>query len=334
MLSALGFIQTGGTDPYTNIALEAYLLETVAPDEMILYLWQNARTVVIGRNQNHARECRLAELQADGGHLARRLSGGGAVFHDLGNLNFTFLAHRAEYSVQRQLRVILGALEQLGIRAEQTGRNDLTIAGAKFSGNAFYHKAERRYHHGTLLVDVDKEDMGRYLNPSPAKLRSKGVASVKARVANLVEFRQDLTIEMMSDVLGSAFAAEYGLTPRELDVAGFDAGRIAELTGFFASDDWLFGKEMAHSTLVLEDRFEWGDIHIRLHVDDGVIQDARVFSDAMDVTLVDALHAALPGQALTGAELARTVDALGRSSAAAAMMAADIRELFLRLADQ
>ena len=185
MIERIYLDEAGNTLPYGNLAREACLLEAVGVGECILYLWQNQRTVVIGRNQNAWKECRIEQLEADGGHLVRRLSGGGAVYHDLGNLNFTFLVREEDYDVSRQLEVLVGAVNRLGIHAEKTGRNDVTVDGRKISGNAFYRADGHCYHHGTILIDVDKASLSAYLNVSAAKLRSKGVDSVKARVANL-----------------------------------------------------------------------------------------------------------------------------------------------------
>ena len=161
MITKTRFIESKQVVPYANLALENHLLESVAEETCILYLWQNQRTVVIGRNQNAWRECRTTELAADGGYLARRLSGGGAVFHDLGNLNFTFLLPTKDFDVSRQLEVILQAMRHLGLAAERSGRNDVTIEGRKFSGNAFYDSRGHSYHHGTLLVDVDMDALSR-----------------------------------------------------------------------------------------------------------------------------------------------------------------------------
>ena len=190
-----------GTDPYYNLALEQHLMASVPEDAVILYLWQNRNTVVIGRNQNPWGECRTTALEEDGGLLARRMSGSGAVYHDLGNLNFTFLASRENYDLNKQLSVITAACAQLGIPAQVSGRNDLTADGRKFSGNAFYESAGRACHHGTLLVDADLEKLGKYLMPSKAKLQAKGVDSVRARVANLKEFSPELTVETMKNAL-------------------------------------------------------------------------------------------------------------------------------------
>ena len=152
MINRLSYFISSSTNPYLNLAVEEYLLETVKPNQLILYLWQNERTVVIGKNQNAWKECRFQELEADGGHLARRLSGGGAVFHDLGNLNFTFLMPSGDYDLSKQMSVILEAVRSLGIDAQKSGRNDVTVDGKKFSGNAFCKRSKVKQHHGTLLT--------------------------------------------------------------------------------------------------------------------------------------------------------------------------------------
>ena len=172
------YIESNSFDPWLNLSIEEYLLDNYARDNAVLYLWQNAHTVVIGRNQNAWRECRIENLERDGGKLARRLSGGGAVYHDLGNLNFTFLLPRLEYNLHRQLAVIVDAVKGLGIEANFSGRNDILAEGKKFSGNAFYHGRQASYHHGTVLIDVDMSRLSMYLNVSKAKMESKGVRSV------------------------------------------------------------------------------------------------------------------------------------------------------------
>ena len=148
MVTKLIYIESDQVNPYKNLAVEEYLLLHCEPQECILYLWQNQNTVVIGRNQNAWKECKVESLEENGGHLARRLSGGGAVYHDLGNLNFTFLVNKDEYSLEKQLQVIINAMGRLGLKAEKSGRNDILIDGKKFSGNAFYEQEKHCYHHG------------------------------------------------------------------------------------------------------------------------------------------------------------------------------------------
>ncbi|HIR12501.1 MAG TPA: lipoate--protein ligase, partial [Candidatus Choladousia intestinavium] len=155
MIRKLTTYTTKNLLPYRNQAVEEYLTFHTEPEECILYLWQNRKTVVIGKNQNCWKECRVQRLEEDGGYLARRLSGGGAVFHDFGNLNFTFCVRKENYDVGKQLEVILQAVRDMGLPARKSGRNDLIIEGQKFSGNAFYRSGDFCFHHGTLLVDTD-----------------------------------------------------------------------------------------------------------------------------------------------------------------------------------
>lgn len=292
MIKELRLFRTDCTDPYRNLAVEQTLLETVPEDTCILYLWQNRRTVVIGRNQNAWKECRTTALEADGGSLARRLSGGGAVFHDLGNLNFTFLVNKPDYDLPRQLEVIVEACRSFGIPASCSGRNDVLANGRKFSGNAFYEHQGKRYHHGTLLVDVDMSAMGRYLSPSKAKMEAKGVSSVRSRVVNLRELKPELTIAEMAVRMEEAFQKVYGLTVRGLKETDLDRERIETLTRRNAGWEWLYGRELP-CTLQCGERFIWGGIDLRLTVEGGVITRAAVYTDAMDWTLGPALEKAL-----------------------------------------
>lgn len=279
----LSYIISRETDPYHNLALEEYLLKHVREGECILYLWQNRRTVVIGYNQNAWRECRVEALKADGGYVARRLSGGGAVFHDMGNLNFTFLMRKADYDVGRQSEVVLRAAQSFGIPAARNGRNDLTADGRKFSGNAFYRTGDFCYHHGTVLIRSDTAQMGRYLNVSREKLRSKGVESVKGRVVNLEEYVPGLTVEQMGRAFLAAFGEVYGVGAPEPVVNGrIDAERLDERQKYFASWEWVYGRKIPFQYEVSR-KFPWGEVQIQLEVPDGVIRRAAVWSDVLDV---------------------------------------------------
>jgi len=294
MIRRLSIFEGTSFDPHYNLAVEQYLLETVAEDQCILYLWQNENTVVIGRNQNPWKECRTTLLSQEGGHLARRLSGGGAVFHDLGNLNFTFLMPQADYDLDRQLDVIQMAVSSLGISTERSGRNDVLAEGRKFSGNAFYKNGAQAYHHGTLLVSADMEKLSRYLSPSKAKLQAKGVDSVRSRVANLRDFNPDITIAALKNALRSAFPAVYGLLCDDLSPDQLNAGAIATITEHNRSWEWNFGQKLPFS-FEWEHRFPWGGLQIQLQVESGVIRNAKVYSDAMDWQISGALENALTG---------------------------------------
>ena len=294
MIDRLLTYESGSLDPFLNLAMEQHLLETVDGGCCLLYLWQNENTVVIGRNQNPWAECRVSLLEEEGGHLARRLSGGGAVFHDVGNLNFTFLMPTEDYDLEKQQWVLLTACRSLGIPAELSGRNDLTADGRKFSGNAFYHNGPRSYHHGTLLVDTDGEKLSRYLTPAKAKLEAKGVPSVRARVVNLVELCPSLTVDELKGALTAAFEAVYGRksTPRVL--TGEDQARVSALRAQYAGWPWRFGQKLPF-TFDCEGRFPWGGVEIQLRIDEGVVKQAAVFSDDMDFASPPALETALTG---------------------------------------
>lgn len=281
-----------GTNPYFNLSAEQYLLDTLDQDEIVLYLWQNAHTVVIGKNQNAWAECRCALLQQEGGALARRNSGGGAVYHDLGNLNFTFLCNEEDYDLQKQLRVIQKACAMAGIEAELSGRNDLLAQGKKFSGNAFYHSKGKAYHHGTLLIDTDPERLGRYLTPPKAKLQAKGVSSVRSRVVNLKDLSPSLSVGKMKEYLCRAFEEIYG-APAFL-MPAIDQESLAPAAEKLADSAHLFGASPA-CDFSLEERFDWGQIQLNLQVKKGAIQALATYTDAIDHTLPQQLETALVG---------------------------------------
>ena len=294
MTQTLLTYESGSFDPFLNLATEQHLLDTVEGGCCLLYLWQNQNTVVIGKNQNPWAECRASLLESEGGHLARRLSGGGAVFHDLGNLNFTFLVPTEDYDLGKQQRVLLEACQSFGIPAELSGRNDLTADGRKFSGNAFYHNGPRSYHHGTLLVDVDGAKLQRYLTPTKAKLEAKGVPSVRSRVVNLKELCPDLTIDSLKRALVAAFESVYGRKSAPRGLTETDERRVTELRAQYSSWAWRYGQRLPF-TCRIEGRFAWGGVELQLHIDAGVVQNAAVYSDDMDFTFPPTLEKALVG---------------------------------------
>lgn len=302
MIGKLKLYRGQSFDPFFNLAVEEYLLQNTDAGCCTLYLWQNQNTVVIGRNQNAFKECRTTLLEDEGGRLARRLSGGGAVFHDLGNLNFTFLVPTEDYDLDRQLKVIELSCEKLGVRVERSGRNDILADGRKFSGNAFYRNGPRSYHHGTLMVDVDREKMGRYLNPSKAKLSSKGVDSVRSRVVNLKELSSDITVELLSQKLAEAFSQAYGLPYEEIDLTEKDRDAILPLFEKYGSWKWRFGRELPF-TFECGERFPWGGVQVQLMVEGGTVKEAEVYSDAMDWSIAEKLKEAFWGKSFSEAAL-------------------------------
>ena len=295
-----------GTNPYENLALEELLFESLGEDEVILYLWQNDNTVVIGRNQNPWRECRLEAFTAQSGRLARRLSGGGAVFHDLGNQNFTFLAPNSHYNVSRQLEVIQKAVSLFGMTAENSGRNDILVNGRKFSGNAFHKTAKAAFHHGTILINSDMARLGEFLAPSPEKLQAKGVESVRARVINLQEESPAVTPAAMRAALVDAASRVYHQTPQPLPTERIDRPRWQALTEKYESDQWRLGR-LSQFSYELRHRFDFGELELLLSVENGLVQEAKVYSDAMDAGWVQVLEQSLKGKPFTAAGLSRAV---------------------------
>jgi len=294
MITKLRIYETAETNPHYNLALEKHLMDITRPGECLLYLWQNKNTVVIGKNQNPWLECRTSLLEEKGGVLARRLSGGGAVFHDLGNLNFTFIMCKEDYDLDKQISVIQSACALAGISAEKSGRNDLLADGRKFSGNAFYQNRTHAYHHGTLMVDVDKDKLGNYLSPPKAKLEAKGVTSVRSRVVNLKELNPELTIGKMKANMAEAFSKVYGMVAEPLTLTHGDFAEIDKLKDTYSSWEYLYGAPLPF-TFQCEARFDWGYIQMQLEAKDGIVRGAKVYSDAMDWALPQAVENILLG---------------------------------------
>lgn len=286
-MNKLYYVETDCTNPIQNLALEMTLLEQLQPQERILYLWQNDNTVVIGKNQNAWKECNLSTMKEDCVTLVRRSSGGGAVYHDLGNLNFTFLVNEEDFDITKQSSVILHALQSFDLPATISGRNDLLLHGQKFSGHAYYHKNNVAFHHGTLLIQSDLNKIARYLNPDPKKVQSKGVESVRNRVTNLIDYEPTLTIPIVKDALKKAFQEIYQ-APITTDYS-IDEECMRKYISLFESNDWIYGKQSQFQYEVNE-RYPWGDITLQFQVDNGIIQDVTIYSDAMETDWIEQLQ--------------------------------------------
>lgn len=323
MIKDLYYIGAPGAIPYANQALEEHLLHNVPENALILYLWQNKRTVVIGRNQNCWQECRITRLIRDGGYPARRLSGGGAVFHDLGNLNFTFCLREADYDLDRQVAVISRALAKADIKTEKSGRNDLLVGGRKFSGNAFYKRGDRCFHHGTIMVDVDLDNLKRYLNLAADKLAAKGVASVRSRVTNLKKFAPDLSVDKLRCLLIESLGEVYGVPPRLLELSAGEEKEMEMLTRKFADWYWIYGRQ-ANFDIVLQNRFNWGGISFNLQITEGEIGDALIYSDALEAELIIAVAAALRHCRYQSKELQAAIKRVPTETVREAQIIADI----------
>ncbi|MDL2289496.1 lipoate--protein ligase [Clostridia bacterium OttesenSCG-928-F22] len=314
-------------DPYYNLAVEELLLKEYGAE--VLYLWQNEKTVVIGRNQNAWRECHIERLQAAGGKLARRITGGGAVFHDLGNLNFSFIGKERAGRVEEQLEFIISALAELGVKAQFSGRNDIILAdGRKFSGNAFSVHGGRSLHHGTIMVDVNVGGM-QYLRVDHSKLQSHAVASVYSRIANLREVSQGITVEAVSSILSTRYREKYGTIEAEPHTL-LSEKSIRRLTERNASWQWNMGRTPTFD-ITLEHRFDWGLLQLCLSLRDGHIHDAAVYSDGLDANWLLSLGAVQKGLRFDRAAMAQAVHTLEHHDALQHRMAEEIADWLMEV---
>lgn len=305
MTEQLRIFISASTDPWFNLAVEECIFRQMPANQKVLYLWRNADTVVIGRGQNPWKECNTRRMEADQVKLARRQSGGGAVFHDLGNTNFTFMAGKPGYDKSVSTAIILHALASLGINASASGRNDLIVqteqGERKISGSAYRETPDRGFHHGTLLLSADLSRLANYLNPDPKKLASKGIASVRSRVANLNEIRADIDHEIICEAIQHAFVAYYSSDNSTMPIVEYispenmpDLPKFAEQYAIQKSWEWNFGKapEFTH---LLEQRFDWGGVELHFDVHKGHISQVKSYTDSLYPELIEAVEARLMG---------------------------------------
>lgn len=292
-----------------NLAVEEVIFRNMDPRQTVLFLWRNDNVVVIGRGQNPWKECNTRLMEEDDIMLARRHSGGGAVFQDLGNSCFTFMAGKPGYDRKISTKIVLDALNSLEIPAIDFGRNDIVIEQGdgvrKISGSAFRERPDRGFHHGTLLLDVNLDSLAKYLNPDPKKLKAKGITSVRSRVENLKNLYPNLSHEDLFEALVQAFCNHYGV---EVTPEYISPDNTPNLPGFekqYALQqawDWNFGSVMEFSHH-LSERFTWGGIDLHLNVNRGVITEAKLFTDSLVLDPLEVLENALPGKRYEPSEI-------------------------------
>lgn len=287
-MSALRLLISTSYDPWFNLAVEEAIFKHMSPNQRVLFLWRNDNTVVIGRAQNPWRECNTGKMAQDGIKLARRSSGGGAVFHDLGNTCFTFMASKPEYNKAISTQIIIDALRSLNLDVSATGRNDIVLhtedGDKKISGSAYKETLDRGFHHGTILLDANLNRLTDYLNPDLKKLQAKGISSVRSRVTNLKAHQADITHDSVCQVITQHFFDHYGqqaqpelISPQALpDLAGF-----AEIFAKQSSWEWNFGNAPAFSHQI-DERFKWGNIDFHFDVELGIITRCQIFTDSLN----------------------------------------------------
>lgn len=300
-------------DGWMNLARDGYFLDNVNKGDVILYFYVNTNAVIIGRNQNAWKECNLDNMEADSVQLVRRHTGGGAVYHDAGNLNFSFIMHESDYDQTRQFNLIIDAVARLGMKAELSGRNDILVDGKKFSGNAFGLSKGNRAHHGTLLVNADLSKLGRYLNVSESKIKSKGITSVRSRVCNLSEMVPGISVEDVRKAVIDSFIKEYGPAVEYR----FDGAALADIEQRYAvqkSWEWRLGKTPQFD-YVLDNRFSFGELQLHMNLRDAKIREVKVYSDSLNVSICDRLEPALIGVRFDAQTIAEALSSIGANEA-------------------
>ncbi len=301
------------SDPARNLALEEYLIRSVAPDEELLLFYINKPSIIIGRNQNTIEEINVDYVHAHGIHVVRRLSGGGAVYHDFGNLNFSFIAPYTQGNFQNFRKFtapVISVLQNMGVPAELSGRNDILADGRKISGNAQYVAGQRMVSHGTLLYQSDLDMVGHALRVKPSKIESKGIKSVRSRVTNIAEFLTNPPDIMLlrQAILEQTFEGCAEIPQYHLSEADWKA--VEQLKNErYDTWEWNYGRSPAFN-LRRETRYPGGSIEALLDVHKGVITHIRFFGDFFGQRDVAELEAALAGCAYAGPALKERLESL------------------------
>jgi lipoate-protein ligase A len=293
------FIDNKGiTDPRINLAIEEYALKNLDVNETYLLFYINEPSIIIGKNQNTIEEINTEYVEKNGIHVVRRLSGGGAVYHDLGNLNFSFITKddgESFHNFRKFTEPVIEALHKLGVNAELSGRNDIEAEGKKISGNAQFSTRGRMFSHGTLLFNSEMDHVASSLKVKKEKIESKGIKSVRSRVANISEFLSEkMTIEEFRSLLlkhifeGNEEIPQYVLTEE-------DWAKIHQLSKErYQNWEWNYGRSPKFN-LQHSHRFPVGSIDVRLEVDKGVIENCKIYGDFFGVGDVSDIEEKLKG---------------------------------------
>ena len=303
------YIKNESNNPYFNLAFEEYLLN-LEDNENYMLLWQNEPTIVVGKYQNTAEEINSEYVKEKGIHVVRRITGGGAVYHDLGNLNYTFISKgtgKKEFDFKKFPMPIIRALGRLGVEAELSGRNDITIDQKKFSGNAQYIKQGKVLHHGTLLFNSRMEELANALKVSEDKFQSKSIKSVRSRVTNISDYlSKDITVSEFKELLLKYLLDEYA----ELAEAQLSEAALYEIDSLmknkYMSWEWNYGFSPEFNVKQGK-RFEGGKIEVLINVKQGVIKDIKFYGDFFASENPEEIEALLLGKRYEENEIKNTL---------------------------
>ncbi|PLT47338.1 lipoate--protein ligase [Paenibacillus sp. FSL W8-1187] len=284
-------------DPSLNLALEEYILRHLPADNDYLLFYINEPSIIIGKNQNTLEEINEEYVKEQGIHVVRRLSGGGAVYHDHGNLNYSFITKDDGESFRNYRKFtapVIEALRSMGVEAELSGRNDIQVGERKISGNAQFATRGRMYTHGTLLFQSDISHVASALKVNPEKFKSKSTKSVRSRVANISEFLQEpMSVEQFRSRLLSALYE--GRTPETYELSAADWEGVRKLADErYRSWDWNYGRSPAFNMRQVK-RLSAGTYDVRLNVASGRIEQASIYGDFFGIAEVAELEELLSG---------------------------------------
>ena len=273
------YLETGSRDPAYNLAFEEYVLRNGSEDNYLM-LWQNDNAVILGRNQNAEEEINKKYVSDNGIKVVRRNTGGGAVYHDLGNLNYSFIAdagRKGELNIRMFTDLVVSALKGLGLDAKPSGRNDIVIGDSKVSGTAQHLYKDRILYHGTLLFDSDVDKIAGALNVDETKFESKSAKSVRARVGNIKDFLyKDMTLRQFWDYLKENMAGR-GIV--EGSISREDEEEIQRLKQEkYDTWDWNYGRA-PEFTMKTKRRWSGGTIEVAITADRGVVKDVKIYGD-------------------------------------------------------
>ena len=275
------YIKNNDNRPQFNLALEQYVFDSLDEYDEIFLLWINEPSIIVGKNQNTIQEINLDYIKENNINVVRRLSGGGAVYHDYGNLNYTIISKSNEtsaFNFEAFSQPVIEVLAELGVKAEFTGRNDITIDGQKFCGNAQYMKKGKVLHHGAMLFDTDLTVLGNALKVSQDKIASKGVKSVRSRVTNIIDHLEEkITIEDFKELLLNHMFKDIGI--KEYKLTEEDKENINKLMEErYNTWEWNFG-ESPEFNIEKSKRFSAGKVETKIDVEDGIIKSMKIFGD-------------------------------------------------------